>query len=514
MKETVTLRLILGDQLNLSHSWLKTTDKNTIFVLMEMRQETDYVCHHIQKVVGFFAAMRRFAQQLAADGHRVKYYKINDEDNTQSLTQNLQFCIDQYQVTHFEYQLPDEYRLDKQLKSFCQQINISSKAIDTEHFLTTRTTVADQFEGKKMWLMENFYRKIRQKYALLMESDGQPTGGQWNFDADNRKKWTGKPALPLPLTFKNNCQQEFDDILKSGAATFGNINANEFGYPVTRSQAIEVLTFFTEKCLPFFGSYEDAMTVQSGTLFHSRLSFALNIKLLSPLEVVQAAVAAWEIRKEEISLSQVEGFVRQIIGWREYVRGIYWAKMPDYVTKNFFGNTRKLPQWFWTGDTKMRCQREAVQHSLDHAYAHHIQRLMVTGNFTSLAGIAPDDVDAWYLGIYIDALEWVELPNTRGMSQFADGGIVGTKPYVASANYMHKMSDYCTKCDYKKDLKVGKDACPLNSLYWHFYERNRTLLEKNPRIGMMYIMLNKMDGVEKSKIMAQAEYYLENIETL
>jgi deoxyribodipyrimidine photolyase-related protein len=256
------------------------------------------------------------------------------------------------------------------------------------------------------------------------------------------------------------------------------------------------------------------MSQKAQLLFHSRLSFALNTKIISPLYVVQRCIAAWLAKPALISLSQIEGFVRQIIGWREYMRGIYWWKMPEYETLNYFNHQTKLPEYFWTGNTKMNCVKNAVQNSLDNAYAHHIQRLMVTGNFTLLAGIDPSEVDNWYLGIYIDAIQWVEITNTRGMSQFADGGIVGSKPYVSSANYIDKMSDYCGNCQYDKKLKHGQNACPFNSLYWHFYERNRPLLEKNNRIGMMYNVLNRMAPDEKQKTLAQADYYLENLETL
>jgi deoxyribodipyrimidine photolyase-related protein len=256
------------------------------------------------------------------------------------------------------------------------------------------------------------------------------------------------------------------------------------------------------------------MHTEYWSLFHSRLSFALNAKLISPKEVVNEAIQYWQKNSEKISIAQIEGFVRQIIGWREYMRGIYWAKMPEYESLNYFGFERKLPDYYWTGNTKMNCMKHAIQQSLDFAYAHHIQRLMITGNFALLAGIHPDEVDTWYWGIYIDAIQWVEITNTRGMSQFADGGIVGTKPYVSSANYIAKMSNYCDSCFYKKQLKTGDKACPFNSLYWNFYNVNRKFLEKNPRIGMMYITWDKMSNADRKSILNQAEYYLNNLQTL
>ncbi|NVJ46898.1 MAG: hypothetical protein HWE07_07210 [Cytophagia bacterium] len=268
-----------------------------------------------------------------------------------------------------------------------------------------------------------------------------------------------------------------------------------------------------KECLPYFGAYQDAMTTKGWSLFHSRLSFAMNVKLISPQEVIQRTEETWQ-ENQEIPLSAVEGFIRQILGWREYMRGIYWKFMPGYAKENFFQNDRKLPGWFWSGKTKMKCLSHAIGQSLDYAYAHHIQRLMVTGNFALLAGIHPDEVDQWYLGIYIDAVEWVEITNTRGMSQFADGGIVATKPYVSSANYLHKMSHYCSGCSYDHKKKLGEKACPFNSLYWDFLERNRGSLQKNPRMGMIYRVWDKNSAENKKQIIEQAASYLERIEEL
>jgi deoxyribodipyrimidine photolyase-related protein len=275
-----------------------------------------------------------------------------------------------------------------------------------------------------------------------------------------------------------------------------------------------LLDFFVAECLPLFGTYEDAMSPTEWSIYHSRLSFSMNTKMISPLEVINKAVEAWESNPEKITINQLEGFVRQILGWREYMRGIYWMKMPEFAKLNYFKNQAKLPDWYWTGKTKMNCLKHSISQSLQYAYAHHIQRLMITGNFALLAGVNPDEVDAWYLGIYIDALDWVEITNTRGMSQFADGGIIGSKPYVSSASYIDKMSHYCGSCYYDKAKKVGDRACPFNSLYWNFYDRNANLLAKNPRIGMMYNVWNKMLPNVKSEILAQAEYYLKNINEL
>ena len=512
-KPLKTLRLILGDQLNYQHSWYSQTSPNTLYVLMELRQETDYVVHHIQKIIGFFAAMYNFAAYLQKRGHRVVHLRINDPNNTQSLTQNLDRLIEQNGIECFEYQLPDEYRLDQQLISYCQQLRIQSKAYDTEHFYTSREEVAQLFSSKKTYLMESFYRTMRKKHKVLIEG-AEPVGGRWNFDSNNRKPFKGS-LIQIPThQFSHDYRDILEEIDRAGVRYLGTPLADRFPWPTTRKQSLEVLNFFLTFLFAHFGNYQDAMHTGHWSLFHSKLSFSLNTKMISPAEVVNAAVAYWEKHPERVSIEQCEGFVRQILGWREYMRGIYWAKMPNYQQLNFFGHERPLPDWFWTGETKMNCLRHSIGQSLQFAYAHHIQRLMVTGNFALLAGIHPDEVDQWYLGIYVDAIEWVEITNTRGMSQYADGGIVGSKPYVSSANYVDKMSNYCGTCFYDKKAKIGEKACPFNSLYWHFYERNRVLLEKNPRIGMMYQLLNKISNTKKQAILEQAESYLSNLKNL
>ncbi|WP_373493600.1 cryptochrome/photolyase family protein [Aquiflexum sp.] len=506
-----TLRLLLGDQLNLQHSWFENSDSDILYLMMEMKQETGYVRHHIQKVVGFFLAMRNFSEELQNLGHEVLYWNLDHENNTQNLSDNLSFIIKENQITHFEYQLPDEYRLDVQLEDFCKNLDISFKVFDSEHFLTEREFLADFFKGKKTYLMETFYREMRKKYKILM--DGQePLTGKWNYDQENRNKLKDPSLLKSPKVFPKNVSSILKLLEKMEVETIGSIDESKFDWPVSREDSLEVLDYFCEHLLSKFGEYQDAMYSGDEFLFHSRLSFSLNTKMLSPLEVVSEVEKYFESHQDSVSIAQVEGFIRQIIGWREYMRGIYWAKMPDFASLNYFGHDRKLPWFFWTGKTKMNCLKHSIGQSLKSAYAHHIQRLMVIGNFALLAGIDPDEVDQWYLGIYIDAIEWVEITNTRGMSQFADGGIVGTKPYVSSANYIDKMSDYCQGCHYDKKLKVGEKACPFNSLYWHFYSRNTDLLSKNPRIGMMYRTWEKMKG--KSDILDQAEYYLEHLDEL
>lgn len=507
------VRLILGDQLNSDHSWYKKVDEHVVYALMEIRSETDYVTHHIQKVTAFFAAMRQFAEHLKQMGHQVIYIKLGDVKNKQTFSENCNSIIHTHSITHFQYQLPDEYRLDATLKKYCGSLKIPHTVFDSAHFLTTRNELGDFFKGKKTFLMESFYRYMRKKNDLLMQGTA-PLTGKWNHDEANRKKLPRNHKAMSPLYFENKVDEIVSEIKKAGVVTIGNIDSQNFIWPSNRKQSLDLLDYFVKFGLPYFGTYQDAMTPGDWSLYHSRLSFSLNCKLISPLEVIRKAIEEWNKRQDEIEFNQLEGFVRQILGWREYMRGIYWLKMPEYATLNYFNHSNQLPQWYWTGKTKMNCLKHAIGQSLNHSYAHHIQRLMVTGNFALLAGVHPDEVDRWYLGIYIDAIDWVEITNTRGMSQFADGGIVGTKPYVSSAAYIDKMSDYCQTCYYNKAKKTGDKACPFNSLYWNFYDCNESKLAANPRIGMMYNVWKRMNPQAKSELLQQAEYYLKHIDSL
>lgn len=507
-KHKKTLRLLLGDQLNLCHSWFQEHNEHVTYVMMEIRSETNYTVHHIQKVVAFFASMRNFAKALQTQNHKVVYFHFNDKNNHHSFEKNIAYLIESEFFTHFEYQLPDEYRLDQIIHNFVANLKITYQSYDSEHFLSKRDDLGVFFKGKKSYLMESFYREMRKKYHILMDGN-QPLTGKWNYDVENRKKLPNHHKPIAPLVFEHDVTTIIQEIEDGNIKTIGNIPENILVWPINRKESLDLLNFFVQECLPLFGTFQDAMMPNEWSLYHSRLSFSLNLKMISPKEVVQKAIETWEQNPEKIEFNQLEGFVRQIIGWREYMRGIYWLHMPEYAQMNFFENHEKLPSWFWTGKTKMSCLRDAINQSLNFAYAHHIQRLMVTGNFALLAGIHPDEVDAWYLGIYIDAIEWVEITNTRGMSQFADGGIVGTKPYVSSAAYMDKMSHYCKGCYYDKSKKIGEKACPFNSLYWNFYDKNSDKLTKNPRIGMMYNVWNKMNPELKSDIIKQAKFYLE-----
>lgn len=510
------LRLILGDQLNLHHSWFGSVDPETLYLIAELRQETDYVRHHVQKVCAFFAAMAGFARELRALGHQVKYLTLDETIKYKDLGELVKVICDLYAVEVFEFQTPDEYRLQQQLRNLGLDESITVRESGSEHFLLGLEQLADYVEPARHNRMETFYRKMRRRFELLVNG-GEPLGGKWNYDAENRHRLRPRDLeeIPEPLVFDNDVAAILDRLDRHGIDYFGR-RLESLPWPVSRDQALELLAHFCRTCLPRFGRFQDAMTgrhAHGWSLYHSRLSFALNSKMLSPMEVVEAAIAGYR-KQDEISIAQVEGFVRQIVGWREYVRAVYWVNMPTYAETNCLRAGRDLPRFFWDGHTRMNCMRHALGQSLDYAYAHHIQRLMISGNFCLLAGIAPDQVDDWYLGVYVDAIEWVEMPNTRGMSQFADGGYVATKPYSAGANYINRMSDYCRGCDYDHRQKSSDDACPFNSLYWHFMSRHRDEFAANPRIGVIYGNWDRQVGTEREATLARAEWCLQNLDEL
>ena len=358
--------------------------------------------------------------------------------------------------------------------------------------------------------MEYFYRDMRKKYKIMMLTEKDPEGGKWNFDQSNRKKWTGNPEIPHERGFRKEVTKTLKRIQDAGIKTMGTVDQTSFNWPTSRADSLSVLNYFCDNLLVHFGDYQDAMDPDQIYLYHSRLSFAMNSKMLHPLEVIEKVIEYWREHKDQIDISQVEGFVRQVLGWREYMRGMYWMKMPDYRTTNKLDNHNKLPDFYWTAETKMNCLHHAIKQSLDHAYAHHIQRLMITGNYALLTQTDPDEVDEWYLGIYIDAIEWVEITNTRGMSQFADGGLVATKPYVSSGSYINKMSNYCNSCAYSVSKKTGDNACPFNSLYWNFLFEKREHFKNNQRMNMMMSLLDKKDPDDLQKLVDRAQEIIKN----
>lgn len=485
-------------------------------MIAEHHQEASYVQHHLQKLCAFFAAMEEFAERLQALGHQVLHLSLDATRQHTTLNDLIQSTCQRYSIEALEYQRPDEYRLLESFRALHETLDMPVSEVDTEHFILPFDEIQQHFEAGKHKRMESFYRNMRRAHKVLMEGD-EPVGGRWNFDSENRNRLnkTDIEAIPQPLLFATDVSEIKQRLEEHQIKSIGHCT-DSLSWPVTREDSLQLLKFFCNACLPNFGRFQDALTHKSEfswSLYHSRLSFAINSKLLNPKEVIAAAIASYQ-SSPDIDLAQVEGFVRQILGWREFVRGVYWANMPGYASLNHFQAKADLPEFFWSGETKMHCLSKAIGQSLDYAYAHHIQRLMITGNFCLLAGINPDQVDDWYLSIYIDAIEWVELPNTRGMAIFGDGGIVGTKPYAAGGNYVKKMSDYCSSCFYKVQEKTGPRACPLNSMYWHFMNRHRDELGKNHRTRMIYSSWDRMDSEQQSAILQQATSYLENLNSL
>lgn len=495
-----TLRIVLGDQLTRGLSALRDYEAGDVVLMMEVAEEATYVKHHKQKLTFVFSAMRHFAEDLRREGLGVDYVTLDDPENTGSFTTEVQRAISRHEPSYVVVTEPGEWRVAQMMKAWGAEIR------NDDRFFATPASFALWAKGRKELRMEFFYREMRRATGLLMAGD-EPEGGQWNFDHDNRKALPKNVAPPKRLRFEpDHITREVMALVESRfAAHFGDLEP--FGWAVTRDDALEALEHFITACLPNFGDYQDAMKQGNGFLYHSVISPYLNIGLLTAREICGAAEAAW--RRGAAPLNAVEGFIRQILGWREYVRGLYWLKMPGYAGTNALNAKRPLPEFFWTGETKMNCLAQAIGDTKRQAYAHHIQRLMVTGNFALLAGLDPAEVEEWYLLVYADAFDWVELPNTHGMALFADGGVMASKPYAASGAYIDRMSDYCDRCAYDPAVKLGPKACPFNYLYWDFLMRNEAQLRKNPRMAMPYRTLAKMEAERKAEIAREAKAFLE-----
>jgi deoxyribodipyrimidine photolyase-related protein len=492
------LRFVLGDQLNMAISSLRDIQVETDVIFMcEVWQEATYVKHHKKKIAFIFSAMRHFAAELREQGYKVRYVKLDDPRNTGSFATELIRIADQYQPQQIIITEPSEYRVLQVLKQQHNSVPIEIRPDD--RFLCSHIEFSSWAAGRKQLRMEYFYREMRRKYAILMEGD-KPTGGKWNYDSENRKPL--KAHLSIPATYHAQADQISTQVMELVAKRFEDHFGDlyPFHFAVTRAQALQALEQFIEQRLNYFGDYQDAMLQGQAWLYHSHLSFYLNCGLLLPLECAEAAQQAYYAGSAP--LNAVEGFIRQIIGWREYVRGIYWLNMPDYQDMNYLQAKRTLPSWFWNGETRMNCLKQCISETKQHAYAHHIQRLMVLGNFALLAGLSVEEVNQWYMIVYADAYQWVELPNVTGMVLFADGGVLGSKPYAASGAYINKMSDYCKHCQYKVSSKNGEQACPFNYLYWDFLIRHKDKLAANQRLAMIYRTLDKM-GEEKIQAIQQ-----------
>ena len=501
------LTLVLGDQLSFGLPSLEALDPATDAVLLaEVAAETDYVPHHPQKIALIFSAMRHFAEALRQRGFRVHYVSLEDPGNSGSLPGELQRWSERLAAREVHVTECGEWRLEQALKSSGLPIHWHA---DTR-FLCRRDEFAAWAAGKRQLRMEFFYRQMRQRSGLLMNGDGTPVGGAWNFDADNRQALPAGFIAPSPRQFAHDAitREVLELVSRRFAHHYGSLEA--FDYPVTHAEAEALWQHFVEQALPAFGDYQDAMATGQPFLFHARISAALNIGLLDLRRLCADVEAAYWAGR--VPLNAAEGFIRQLIGWREYVRGIYWLHMPEYATRNAFGNTRALPEFYWTGQTRMKCMSQAIGQTLEYAYAHHIQRLMVTGNFALLAGIAPQQVCDWYLAVYLDAFDWVELPNTLGMVMHADGGYLGSKPYCASGQYIKRMSDYCRGCAYKVTESTGEQACPFNALYWHFLMRHRDRLGGNQRLAMVYRNLDRQPEARQQALWQRGEALLARLD--
>lgn len=502
-----TLRLVLGDQLSPTISSLRDIDPvHDIVVLLEVASEATYVPHHKKKIAFLFAAMRHFADGLRRARQRVHYTTLDDPDNAGSFAAELQRLVALYKPQRIVVTEPGEWRVRQDIASWAKLLGVPVDMRDDTRFIASHADFAAWAKGKKQLRMEFFYREMRRKTGLLLTDDGEPEGGQWNYDAENRKPLKDATRFLPRRQFTHD--KITSDVLALVAARFDTHFGTlaPFNFAVTAADAKQLLDDFINEYLPNYGDYQDAMQQGEAFLFHSVLSPYINAGLLDPLECCRRAAAAYKAGRAP--LNAVEGFIRQIIGWREYIRGIYWLHMPDYVTKNALHATRPLPDFYWTADTDMNCLREVVTQTRDYAYSHHIQRLMVTGNFALLAGLLPEAVCEWYLAVYADAYEWVELPNTLGMALYGDGGIVASKPYAASGKYISRMSNFCASCKYDVEETVGPTACPFNALYWHFLWRHQALFSNNPRMSMIYSSFKRMSAEKQAAILQQAEAFL------
>ncbi len=502
----MTLRIILGDQLSHTLSSLAGIDfDNDTVLLCEVRNEAKRVAHHKKKIAFIFSAMRHFDAELQEAGVRTRYIKYDALGNTGSFTGEVERAIEALHPDNIVITEPSEYDVLEEVLNWKERFPIPVSICDDDRFLCTKDTFANWAKDRKQLRMEFFYREMRRKHDILMDGD-EPVGGQWNYDSENRKP--PKSGLEIPETYSSAPDSITQQVLELVAHEFGDHfgDLEPFHFAVTATQAGQALDQFIRERLGNFGDYQDAMLQGEPWMYHSHLSFYINCGLLNPLDCIQKAEQAY--RAGLAPLNATEGFIRQLLGWREYVRGLYWLKMPEYASENHLQAQRPLPPFYWNAATKMNCLRQCVLETKVNAYAHHIQRLMVLGNFALLAGIKADEVNEWFWLVYADAYQWVELPNVSGMILFADGGVVASKPYAASGAYINRMSNYCKGCSYKVSKKNGPDACPFNYLYWDFLLRQQDTLKGNPRMGMPYRTLSKMDDAKIDAVRADSSGFL------
>jgi deoxyribodipyrimidine photolyase-related protein len=507
-KSVRSLVLVLGDQLDPAAAAFDDFDaKRDVVWLAEVAEESEHVWASKPRIAVFLAAMRHFCAGRRKLGHTVSYTTLDDPANTQSLATELARAAAELRPERFVMTEAGEWRVQEMIAAAAKAAGVPLEVRPDRHFFCSRADFADHAQGRKMLRMEYFYREVRRKHRVLLDPTGEPEGGQWNYDQDNRGSFTtgGPQAEKLRAPALTPPDAITRAVLALVAKRFAHHpgELKEFAWPVTPEDARVTLRDFIEHRLPDFGRFQDAMWVEEPWLFHSRISAAMNLKLLNPREVVAAAEQAY--REGKVPLAGAEGFIRQILGWREYVRGIYWHHMPRYLGLNALGAKEKLPEFYWTGKCEMNCLRQSIGQTLAHGYAHHIQRLMVTGLYALLLGVEPQKVHAWYLAVYVDAVEWVELPNTLGMSQYGDGGIMASKPYAATGKYIDRMSNYCAGCRFDPAESVGEDACPFTTLYWDFLLRHEALLAKNQRMALQVKNLARIKPAARTAIQARAQ---------
>ncbi len=508
-----TLRLILNDQLSLNLASLRYINKSEDIVLLcETYEEATYVKHHKQKVVFAMSCMRHFAEELKKNDIKVEYVKIDDRLNTGNLDSEIERAIDKFKPNRVELTFPGEYRLLKKFQTWQKSLPLEIKILEDDRFFCNLSTFKQWADGKKKLHMEFFYRMMRKCHNILMKDNNIPVNNKWNFDTENRQPLKASTSIPDRHVIKRDSIT--DEVIKIVDKLFDDHfgNLENFNWAVTRDQALSLLELFVKNILPNFGKHQDAMDSSHPFVFHSLLSPYINNGLLSPREVCESAELAY--KNGEAPINSVEGFIRQILGWREYMRGVYWYCMPQFANQNYFKANRKLPQFYWNADTEMNCLHQVVNQTKEHAYSHHIQRLMITGNFALIAGLDPKEVCEWYLIVYLDAYEWVELPNTLGMSLYGDGGFLGTKPYAASAKYIHRMSNFCSECQYNPNDSETENACPFNYLYWDFMHRNQKVLRNNPRLMYTYKIWSQTNETKRNKILNNAQKFLKKLESL
>ena len=500
-----TLWVVFGDQLDPRFSvFRKHFDKAHDAVLMaEVDEESRHVASHAQRTTLFLSAMRHYAESLSARDVRVRYVTLDSADNTQSLNGEVRRAVRELQPERLAVIRPGEWRIVTMVEAWAESLQLPLTMHEDPHFLTTPAEFGEWATGRRTMVMEHFYRVMRKRLEILIAPDGGPEGGRWNFDADNRRAFKGDRDT-LPPRVRHEPDDITRDVMAMVRERLGDLpgRLDDFNWPVTREQALAELRDFITHRLAHFGDYQDAMIVGRPWLYHSLLSAPLNLKLLDPREIVTLAVEAY--RRGEAPLNAVEGFVRQIIGWREFIRGVYWHEGAGYGARNALGQTYSLPSIYWTGTSEMQCMRESLGEVLSNGFGHHIQRLMITGNFAMMAGVHPREISDWYLGMYVDAIDWVSLPNTLGMSQHADGGVVGTKPYAASGRYIDRQGDYCKGCRFSPGVRLGDNACPFTTFYWDFLLRHRATFAGNHRMAMPLKNVDAMSGQERTAIAARA----------